>query len=143
MDEILKLEIGHKIDALVGEKAFDRPITWIDYWGLGEKTPYFVDIKAIKTSEHSTSAGMIGANWQKYRDENGEIKEFYGRNVPQYSKSLDNMVNIEREIKKSGKIDDYITNLKLVTDSKDGPEDIFKLITASALDRCKAFLLTI
>ena len=114
---ILTLESGNKTDALVAEKAFDWPIVWIDYWGLGEKTPYLVDNTAIKTSEHCTSASMAGCNWQKHKDDDGEIKEFYGRSVPFYSRSLDMFSNIERKIKTDGTTGQYLQNLISVTGS--------------------------
>lgn len=136
------LEPGNKTDALVAEKAFKWPIIWIDYWGLGGKQPYVVDNTAKKIGEHSTSASMVGANWQKYKDDDGEIKEFYGRNVPCYSRSLDMFMNIEERIKRDGMAEQYLSNLVSVIGLENGTIDkIFDLVHASALDRCKAFLL--
>ncbi|MFA6309773.1 MAG: hypothetical protein WC677_08615 [Clostridia bacterium] len=134
---VLKLESGNKTDAQVAEKAYSWPIIWIDYWGLGEKSPYLVDNIAKRTGEHSTAASMIGANWQKYKDDNGEVKEFYGRSVPLYSKSLDVFTNIEEKIKRDEAKEQYLQGLILAI----GTDAIFDLVHASALDRCKAFLL--
>lgn len=136
-EAVLTLEPGNRADALVAEKAFSWPIIWIDYWGIGGKTPYLIDNTAIKTSEHCTSASMVGANWQRYKDDNGEMKEFYGRSVPYYSKSIDMFVYIEEKIKRDGATEQYLQNLMFVV----GVDVIFGLVHASALDRCKAFLL--
>jgi len=128
---------GFEVDVLVVQKAYEWPIIWIDYWGLGEKTPYLVDRTAKRTSEHSTSASLIGANWQKYKDDNGESKEFYGRSVPGYSRSLDEFTNIEEKIKRDGNVEQYIHGLVAII----GSNNIFNLIHATALQKCKAFIL--
>lgn len=142
--DILKMQAGYAMDAMVAEKAYNCPIIWIDYWSIGEKIPYVIDVKAVKTDEHCTSANMIGASWQKYKDDEGNLKEFYGRSVPNYSTSLDSFIYIEKKIKEFGKIKEYIDNLNFIVNESQVDEKIklFNMLNASALDKCKSFLLT-
>lgn len=145
-ETILSTKADRKLDVMIVEKVYDRPVIWIDYWGLGEKTPYCYDKSAKKNeSGTATSTNLAGADWIKFKDDNGEEKEIYGRGISRYSQNLDALEVVERRIKEINRIKTYLDNLNAIVNNENIKHDdaIFNLITASANDRCKAILLTI
>lgn len=64
---------------------------------------YIVDPAAVRTSDHSTTAGLIGGNWRPFVDEHGKRFERYVRPVPLYESLFDaTLTAIQREAKERG-----------------------------------------
>lgn len=70
----------------------------------------------------------------------------YG-DIPPYHKDINRVYQVENKLKKENLITEYVSNLekvlKLEPESTHSYSDEYKLIHASAWDRCRAILMTL
>ncbi len=114
------------------EKIYQRKVIMFDDWGLGLH-PYVYDENAVKDGP-STTTNLAGANWLKGKDLGGNVKEIYGRPIPDYFNNLDKVHQLEKKIEEMGKSEEYISELKKTCTTE------FELVHATAQQKCKAIL---
>lgn len=77
---------SREFDAEVARVVFG--LTTATYRDVFGDTLYIVDETAVRTSEHSTDASLIGASWERGYDASGQLVEFYGYICPAFSTDI-------------------------------------------------------
>lgn len=87
-EQIYTMPAGDELDALIAEALYGYPAR-IYSDALGPSV-YVVDMTAERT-EHGSTRGsfMLGGNWEKGYDAEGNLVEFYGCLCPSYSARIE------------------------------------------------------
>lgn len=143
-DYILQLEEGREINKLISDLIIKPKYVKEKFYAVdGEDEGYYIGFDSQEDADDWVEKIKKETYLyiHPYLKNKGYIKKEYL--YPNYSDDVGKALEIEEKIEKIGLKAVYIKSLKNVVGFSNTEDDCWKLIHASALDRCKAALIAI